>query len=73
MPTLNLLAEDLCPHLKHNIIRAHHAKVTPKAIAKYLGLPLAQVKQIIAEDQQRQVELAQWQAVIGEQLLADEP
>lgn len=59
--------------LQRKIVRAHHAGVSPKKIARFLKLPLSQVRHAIFEDEQRQVELAQWQAVIGEQLGANEP
>jgi hypothetical protein len=63
---------DLPPELKHNILRAHHAKISDKAISKYLNLPLSEVKLVIAQDalqRREQVELQQWSALISHNTL----
>jgi hypothetical protein len=64
----NILYVELPPDLQHNIVKANKAGVTPKTIARYLDLPLSQVKRALAQDalQRREAqELAQWSALIG--------
>lgn len=62
---ISLFDADLPPALKVKIIQAHRAKVTPRAISKYLNLPLSQVRLVIAQDEKRRAELDQRAQVLG--------
>ena len=46
----DLFSDDLPSELKTKIVKAHNAKISPRAIAKYLRLPQAEVKRVIAQD-----------------------
>jgi hypothetical protein len=59
-------------NLQCKIVQASRAGVSPKAIAKFVNLPLAEVKVILAQAERqrlKQAELAQWSALIGHHLL----
>ena len=63
-----LFSTDLPPELKQNIIKAHKAKISDKAISRFLKIPLAEVKKVIAQAEQQRlerVELQRWAALIG--------
>jgi DNA invertase Pin-like site-specific DNA recombinase len=60
----NIFADDLTPELKLKIAQAYRAKITPRAIAKYLGVSISQVKHVISEDEKRHAELEEWAQVL---------
>jgi hypothetical protein len=56
--------QELPPELTQNILKAHKAKITPKAISTFLNIPLREVTRIISQEEKKEEDLTHFIAIL---------